>query len=66
MYRVVKRDGKIVDFNISKISEAIRKAFEAQNRQYNDDIIDSSSKPATPTWRNATYFTENKEKKYVT
>ncbi|MBQ1848314.1 MAG: ribonucleoside triphosphate reductase, partial [Clostridia bacterium] len=40
MYRVVKRDGKIVDFNISKISEAIRKAFEAQNRQYNDDIID--------------------------
>ncbi len=40
MYRVVKRDGKIVDFDITKISEAIRKAFEAQNRQYNNDIID--------------------------
>ena len=40
MYQVVKRDGKVVDFNIRKISEAIKKAFEAQNRQYNDDIID--------------------------
>ena len=40
MYQVVKRDGKIVDFNIRKISEAIKKAFEAQHRQYNDDIID--------------------------
>ena len=40
MYQVVKRDGKVVDFNIKKIAEAIKKAFEAQNRQYNDDIID--------------------------
>ncbi len=40
MYRVNKRDGKIVDFNISKISEAIKKAFEACDRQYNDNIID--------------------------
>ena len=40
MYQVVKRDGKVVDFNIKKISDAIKKAFEAQNRQYNDDIID--------------------------
>lgn len=40
MYQVTKRDGKVVDFNIKKISEAIKKAFEAQNRQYNDDIID--------------------------
>ena len=29
MYQVVKRDGKIVDFNINKISAAITKAFEA-------------------------------------
>ena len=29
MYSVVKRDGRIVEFNISKISEAILKAFEA-------------------------------------
>ena len=40
MYQVVKRDGKVVDFNIRKISDAIKKAFEAQNRQYNEDIID--------------------------
>jgi len=33
MYQVVKRDGAVVDFNISKISEAIKKAFEAQNKQ---------------------------------
>ena len=40
MYQVVKRDGKTTDFNISKISSAIRKAFEAQNKEYNEDIID--------------------------
>ncbi len=40
MYTVVKRDGKVVDFNLSKISEAIQSAFEACNRQFNADIID--------------------------
>ena len=40
MYQVVKRDGKITDFNISKISVAITKAFEATNKAYNPDIID--------------------------
>ena len=40
MYTVVKRDGKVVDFDISKISAAIGKAFDAQNRQYNQDILD--------------------------
>ena len=40
MYQVIKRDGKKVDFDLSKITEAIRKAFEAQNRQYNMDIIE--------------------------
>ena len=40
MYQVIKRDGKVVNFDISKISAAITKAFEAQNRQYNPDIID--------------------------
>ncbi|WP_334145742.1 ATP cone domain-containing protein, partial [Muricomes intestini] len=40
MYQVTKRDGKIADFNLSKIGEAIRKAFEAQEKQYNQDIID--------------------------
>ncbi|MCH5165317.1 MAG: ribonucleoside triphosphate reductase [Clostridiales bacterium] len=40
MYRVVKRDGKQTEFDISKISQAIKKAFDAQEKQYNDDIID--------------------------
>ncbi len=40
MYQVVKRDGKIADFNLSKISTAITKAFEATQKEYNPDIID--------------------------
>ena len=33
MYRVIKRDGKIVDFDLSKISKAITLAFDACERQ---------------------------------
>ncbi len=40
MYQVKKRDGKIAEFNLAKIGEAIRKAFEAQEKNYNQDIID--------------------------
>lgn len=40
MYQVLKRDGKVCDFNISKISVAITKAFEAQGKQFTPDIID--------------------------
>ncbi len=40
MYRVNKRDGKITDFDIAKISGAIAQAFEACERQFNDNIID--------------------------
>ena len=40
MYNVVKRDGKLASFDITKISGAIKQAFDACNRQYNDDIID--------------------------
>ncbi len=40
MYQVIKRDGKIVDFNIGKIADAIKKAFEATETEFNDDIID--------------------------
>ena len=40
MYQVVKRDGKIADFDISKISVAITKAFEATQKEFNQDIID--------------------------
>ena len=40
MYNVIKRDGKIVDFNLSKIAEAITMAFEAQEKDFNQNIID--------------------------
>ena len=40
MYNVVKRDGKLATFDLKKISTAISQAFDACNRQYNDDIID--------------------------
>ena len=38
--KVTKRDGKVVDFDIQKIADAIRKAFDATNTEYNDSIID--------------------------
>ncbi|MGI6498374.1 MAG: ribonucleoside triphosphate reductase [Oscillospiraceae bacterium] len=40
MYQVIKRDGAIAEFSISKIANAITKAFDAQNKQYHPDIID--------------------------
>lgn len=40
MYQVKKRDGKITDFNLQKISAVITKAFEAQNIETHPDIID--------------------------
>ncbi|MBQ4338769.1 MAG: ribonucleoside triphosphate reductase [Clostridia bacterium] len=40
MYKVLKRDGKISDFDITKIVSAITKAFEAENKQYNPSTID--------------------------
>ena len=40
MYTVQKRDGKIVDFDIKKICEAIALAFDAQERNYTPGIID--------------------------
>ena len=40
MYQVVKRDGKIVEFDITKIAEAIKKAFEATKTEYNESVID--------------------------
>ncbi len=40
MYQVLKRDGKVVDFKIDKINEAIKLAFEAQEKNYHPDVID--------------------------
>ena len=40
MYRVVKRDGRVVDFEIGKIAAAMKKAFDATATNYNDSTID--------------------------
>ena len=39
MYNVVKRDGRSVDFNITRISNAITKAFDATGIPYSPDVI---------------------------
>ncbi|MBQ8797763.1 MAG: ribonucleoside triphosphate reductase, partial [Oscillospiraceae bacterium] len=39
MYRVMKRDGSTVEFDVSKISAAMVKAFEAVGREYHISII---------------------------
>ncbi len=40
MFQVTKRNGATEAFNITKISAAIKKAFDAQEKQYHDSIID--------------------------
>ncbi len=40
MYNVLKRDGKIANFDVKKIADAITQAFDACNKQYNPDVID--------------------------
>ena len=47
MYRVRKREGELVDFNISKISSAITKAFDATGTEYNESVIDFLSLKVT-------------------
>lgn len=39
MFKVVKRDGEVAEFNLDKISSAISKAFDAVQKQYDQDII---------------------------
>lgn len=40
MIEVVKRDGEIAEFKLQKITEAIKKAFKATNKGYNDEILE--------------------------
>ncbi|HOO23094.1 MAG TPA: ribonucleoside triphosphate reductase [Clostridia bacterium] len=47
MFKVVKRDGKIVEFEIQKITSAITKAFEALQKQYHPSIVDMMSLKVT-------------------
>ena len=43
MLSIRKRDGSLQDFNLEKIAKAIEKAFMADHKFYNDDIINMLS-----------------------
>jgi len=40
MYKVRKRDGKIVTFDIKKIKDALTKAFDAEDKNIDENVID--------------------------
>ena len=40
MYQVTKRNGSVAEFDLVKISDAIRKAFDATETQYHPSVID--------------------------
>ncbi|MBP5545314.1 MAG: ribonucleoside triphosphate reductase, partial [Kiritimatiellae bacterium] len=52
MYKVSKRDGAEADFEISKISIAITKAFEAMGKEYHPTIIDMLALRVTADFTN--------------
>lgn len=40
MINVVKRDGEVAEFSLNKITEAIKKAFKATGKDYNNEILE--------------------------
>ena len=40
MFNVIKRDGEVAAFQLSKITQAIEKAFQAQEKQYTPDMME--------------------------
>ena len=40
MIQVVKRDGELAEFSLNKITEAIKKAFKATAKDYNNEILE--------------------------
>ncbi len=40
MYQVIKRNDTVVEFDLSKINIAVKKAFDAVGKQYHDDVIE--------------------------
>ena len=52
MYKVRKREGKIVPFDIKKITDAITKAFEAEDKKYDEGVIDFLALKVTADFEN--------------
>lgn len=63
MYKVKKRDGSIVEFEMSKINSAIENTFKSCGRDYQDTIIDKivirSIADAEKTIKDSTLSVEN-------
>ena len=55
MYTVMKRDGTVADFDIAKISKAITRAFEAQEKQYHPSVIDLLALKVTADFEQALF-----------
>ena len=55
MYTVLKRDGRIINFDIQRIANAIKLAFDAQERNYNQDIIDFLALKVTADFASMTF-----------
>ena len=52
MYQVQKRDGTIAEFEISKISAAIQKSFNAREKQSHPSVIDMLALRVTSAFKN--------------
>lgn len=50
--KVIKRNGGTVDFNIKKISNAIKKAFDATNKKYHPSVVELLALRATSDFEN--------------
>lgn len=52
MFQVLKRDGAVVDFQMSKITDAIGKAFKATQKQFSPDMLDVLALRVTSDFQN--------------
>ena len=52
MFQVVKRDGQMDEFKIGKITSAIDKAFDAQEKNYSKEMIDLLGLRVTADFQN--------------
>ncbi len=52
MFSVQKRDGEIAEFDLEKISQAVKKAFNATEKLYNEDIINLIALRVTSDFQN--------------
>lgn len=52
MFKVKKRDGAIIDFDLSKIRDAVEKAFVASDVNYTEDMLDTIALKVTSQFNN--------------